>query len=60
MNSPINLNRVRKQKSRAAKKKLADENARKHGRSKAERLLDATRSQKAANMLDAHFLDESE
>ena len=60
MNSPINLNRARKLKHRAAKKKLADENARKHGRPKAERLLEAARSRRAAQMLDSHFLDEPE
>lgn len=47
MAEPVNLNRFRKDKARAAKKARADENAVKFGRSKAEKDLDRARSDKA-------------
>lgn len=52
MSAPINLNKVRKARDRAAEKTRADENAIKHGRTKAERVLDATREHQAAKRLD--------
>ncbi len=42
---PINLNQARKVKSRAEAKAKADENAVRFGRTKAEKVLDATRAQ---------------
>lgn len=51
---PVNLNRVRKDKARAAKKARADENSLKFGRSKAEISLDQARTSRAAQILDAH------
>ena len=55
---PVNLNRYRKEKARADAKARADENAAKHGRTKAERLLDAARNDKARNMLDRHRIED--
>ena len=60
MSEPTNLNRFRKQRQRDAKRRQGDENAQAFGRTKAERLLEATRNQKAAQMLDRHRLDETE
>ncbi len=54
----INLNRARKTRARAEAKAEADANAVKHGRTKAQRLLEATRSEKARQMLDRHKTDE--
>lgn len=51
---PVNLNRVRKDKARAAKKARAEENSLKFGRSKAEISLDQARTSRAAQILDAH------
>jgi hypothetical protein len=51
---PVNLNRFRKEKAREAASTQADANAAKFGRSKAERVLQATRAEKARKMLDAH------
>lgn len=55
---PVNLNRFRKEKARADEKAQADANAVKFGRSKAERVLEATRAAKARAMLDAHKTGE--
>ena len=41
--SPVNLNRARKAKARAEEKRQADENAVRHSRTKAQRLLEAAR-----------------
>lgn len=57
-NGPVNLNRYRKEKGRAEAKARADVNAVKHGRTKAERLLDAARAEKARRMLDRHQIEE--
>ena len=46
---PVNLNQVRKEKERAQKKARADLNAVKHGRTKAQRLLDTAQSDQAAH-----------
>lgn len=56
--APINLNKVRKVRDRAAEKAGADVNAVKFGRSKAERLLDAARADKARTALDQGKFDE--
>lgn len=54
MAEPVNLNRFRKQKARAERKARADENAVKHGRTKAQKSLDAARRDKSLRDLDAH------
>lgn len=58
MSKPINLNQYRKQKARAAKRARGDENAAKHGRSKADRELDEARARKAKTTLDAHLRED--
>jgi len=58
MTPPINLNRARKDKERAEQRAEADANAAKHGRSKAEKILTATRNARAAKALDQHRIDE--
>ena len=60
MADPVNLNRFRKAKRRAERKRQSDENAIRFGRSKAERLLEAARSEQARRMLDRHRLDDEE
>ena len=54
MSTPVNLNRVRKEKARAAKKARADENAVKFGRTKPEKELEQARAEQARKALDAH------
>ncbi|HMB12854.1 MAG TPA: DUF4169 family protein [Roseovarius sp.] len=51
---PVNLNRVRKQKARAATKARADENSARFGRTKAQRSLEETEAEKARRILDQH------
>ncbi|MDG1341315.1 MAG: DUF4169 family protein [Paracoccaceae bacterium] len=58
MTTPINLNKARKDQSKARKKADTDANAVKHGRTKAQRLLEATQSDKLRAHLDAHKFDE--
>jgi hypothetical protein len=55
---PVNLNRYRKEKAKADAKTRADANAVKHGRNKAERLLDAAQNEKARKMLDRHKIED--
>ncbi len=52
--APINLNRARKQRARADAKTLADENAVRFGRTKAQKKLEQARSDKAAKDVDGH------
>ena len=54
----INLRTARKQKARAAKAEQAEQNRRLHGRTKAERQLQATEQSMADRHLDAHKRDE--
>ena len=54
MGDVTNLNKFRKDKARADKRREADANAAKHGRSKAERDLEKARAAKAARDLDGH------
>ena len=54
----INLRNMRKQRDRVAKKLQADENAVRFGQPKSERILQATKVDKARRMLDAHKLDD--
>lgn len=58
MTAPINLNRARKNRERAERRAEADANAVRHGQTKAERILAATRNAKAARALDQHRIDE--
>ncbi|MDC0343658.1 MAG: DUF4169 family protein [Aestuariivita sp.] len=52
MSEPVNLNRFRKDKARAAKKARADENAVAFGRSKSEKDLIRARKEKQSRDLD--------
>lgn len=54
MSKVTNLNRFRKDKARAEKRARADENAAKHGRTKAQKALEDARSDKAIRDLDGH------
>jgi hypothetical protein len=58
MAEPINLNKVRKEKSRAEAKAQADANAVKFGRTKAQRLLETAREDLAARRLDQLKFDD--
>ena len=60
MTEPINLNRARKDRARAEARQLANENAAKHGLSKADKVLAATRTARAASLLDQHRADDEE
>jgi hypothetical protein len=55
--TPVNLNRIRKDKARAEAKARADQNAVKFGRTKAEKELDKARAAQAAARLDQHRKD---
>ncbi len=54
-----NLNQFRKAKARADKRALADENAVKFGRSKAQKTLEQAQAAKAKALLDAHKKDDT-
>lgn len=54
MSTPINLNKVRKDRARAEKKARADRNAVAFGRTKAEKDAARTRQEKAARDLDGN------
>jgi hypothetical protein len=54
VSTPVNLNRVRKDKARAEAKARASENAVKFGRTKAEKDLEKARADQARKTLDAH------
>ena len=53
----INLNRVRKTKERAEKRKTASQNAQKFGRTKGEKKRDDLIAAKAKNHVDQHKRD---
>ena len=55
---PISLNQIRKDRARVADKTRADANAIKFGRTKAQRLLEATQATLARNRLDQAKFDE--
>ena len=57
MSRPINLNKVRKERARAAHKVQADENAVRFARSKAQKDLSKAKTDKATQRLDAHKRD---
>jgi hypothetical protein len=58
MTQPINLRQARKQRDRDERRSGADASAAKHGRSKAERILEATRHEKARAKLDQHYIED--
>jgi hypothetical protein len=53
----INLTRARKTRTRDDKRQLADANAAKFGRTKAERVAAKAQAEKAAQHVDQHRLD---
>ena len=53
----VNLNRARKTKQRDQKRKIADQNARKFGRTKGEKKRDDLINAKAKHTVDQHTLD---
>ncbi len=55
---PISLNQVRKARSKAEDKARADANAISHGRTKAQRLLEATEADVARKRLDQLRFEE--
>jgi hypothetical protein len=57
VSTPINLNKARKIRARAAKRVQADENAVKFGRSKAEKEVLQLQKQAAKRHLDGHQKD---
>jgi phage protein D len=54
----VNLNKARKARDRAEEKAQADANALRHGRTKAQRLLEATQADKARRTLDQSKFEE--
>lgn len=54
MTEPINLNRIRKERARAADKTRADRNSVKFGRSKAEKSLAEARNDKSQRDHNGH------
>ena len=53
----INLNRIRKTKTRAEKRKIADQNAQKFGRTKGEKKRDVVIAAKVKDHVDKHKRD---
>ncbi len=53
----VNLRQRRKAAGRAAERAKADENAARHGRTRAEKELERARSEKADRHLDGHARD---
>ena len=51
---PVNLNRVRKERARAADKVRAEENAARFGRTKAQKALEKAEADKARIRLEQH------
>lgn len=58
MNTPISLNKARKALLKVRKRMQADENAVKYGRTKAERILEAAKNEKARRTLDGHEFEQ--
>lgn len=57
MSTPINLNRVRKARAKAEKRKQADENAVRYGRNKAEKERLKSEEKRKRDLIDGHALD---
>ncbi|MGH1329273.1 MAG: DUF4169 family protein [Paracoccaceae bacterium] len=60
MSKITNLRQFRKTSDRMKKREQASENASLHGRSKAQKVLEASQSARARKMLDAHRLEDDE
>ncbi|TMJ04884.1 MAG: DUF4169 family protein [Alphaproteobacteria bacterium] len=60
MGELVNLHKARKRAVKERDAERAAANRIQHGRTKAERLLDAARSQKECGVLDAHKIDPGE
>lgn len=60
MGELINLGRARKDRARAEAKDKAAANRAAHGRTRSEKALEKTRSEKAARDLDQHRLDPAD
>ena len=54
-----NLNRFRKDKARAEKRRVGDENAAKRGRTKAQKAAEEADAARAARTLDQHRRDDA-
>ncbi|WP_299409330.1 DUF4169 family protein [uncultured Roseobacter sp.] len=54
MSTPVNLNKVRKERNRASRRARADENAVNFGQTKAQKDLLKAKAEKIARNLDAH------
>ncbi|MEL6169897.1 MAG: DUF4169 family protein [Pseudomonadota bacterium] len=57
---PINLNKVRKDRSRAAAKRQAEANSAKFGRTRAERTADAEKTDRLRRHLDGSRRNDSD
>ncbi len=57
-NNVVGLGKVRKARERDLRKAVADENAVKFGRTKAQKILEATQSEQARKMLDSNRIEE--
>lgn len=58
MSDPVNLNRARKDRARVEKRREADANAIKFGRTKTERQAEAARAAREAARLEGHKREE--
>lgn len=58
MSNLINLNKARKARAKTRKRAEADENAVRHGRTKAQKTLDKANADKANRDLDGHRTEE--
>ena len=54
----MGLGKVRKARERDLRKAVAEENAVKFGRTKAQKVLEATQSEQARKMLDSNRIEE--
>ncbi len=57
-NNVVGLGKVRKARERNLRKAVADENAVKFGRTKAQKILESTQSEQARKMLDSNRIEE--
>lgn len=60
MSKITNLRQFRKASDRVKKREQGVENASLHGRSKAQKVLEASQSERARKMLDEHRLEDDE
>lgn len=57
---PVNLRQFRKDRAWAEKRAEAAANAARHGQSKAGKVLDAAKGERARRMLDQHRIEDDE